>query len=163
MPIFRVKSVKIYTGQKKFTRTCPWRPWQIWGMVTIVTILTIVTSELVTKHLHSHVAWNHMRSTVCDDQRLISTRTNTLLYKYMYTNTKPRAVNSLWRPVAFNLNQEVQCSPWFVQQAAIGSSAQSCHQRALQQDLPYNSSHRDVMWCSQTHPIAQKDCIDLFR
>ena len=33
MPIFRVKSVKIYTGQKKFTRTCPWRPWQIWGMV----------------------------------------------------------------------------------------------------------------------------------
>ena len=32
MPIFRVKSVKIYTGQKKFTRTCPWRPWQIWGM-----------------------------------------------------------------------------------------------------------------------------------
>ena len=33
LPIFRVKSVKIYTGQKKFTRTCPWRPWQIWGMV----------------------------------------------------------------------------------------------------------------------------------
>ena len=32
MPIFRVKSVKIYTGQKKFTLTCPWRPWQIWGM-----------------------------------------------------------------------------------------------------------------------------------
>ena len=33
MPIFRVKSVKIYTGQKKFTRTCLWRPWQISGMV----------------------------------------------------------------------------------------------------------------------------------
>ena len=32
MPIFRVKSVKIYTGKKKFTRTCPWRPWQISGM-----------------------------------------------------------------------------------------------------------------------------------
>ena len=24
LPIFRVKSVKIYTGQKKFTRTCSW-------------------------------------------------------------------------------------------------------------------------------------------
>ena len=32
MPIFRVKSVKIYTGQKKFTRVFPWRPWQISGM-----------------------------------------------------------------------------------------------------------------------------------
>ena len=32
MPIFRVKSVKIYTGQKKFTRVYPWDPWQIWGM-----------------------------------------------------------------------------------------------------------------------------------
>ena len=26
LPIFRVKSVKIYTGQKKFRRTCLWRP-----------------------------------------------------------------------------------------------------------------------------------------
>ena len=32
MPIFRVKSVKIYTGQKKFTRVYPWNPWQIRGM-----------------------------------------------------------------------------------------------------------------------------------
>ena len=32
MPIFRVKSVKIYTGQKKFTRIYSWRSWQIWGM-----------------------------------------------------------------------------------------------------------------------------------
>ena len=32
MPIFRVKSVKIYTGQKKFTRIYPWDPWQISGM-----------------------------------------------------------------------------------------------------------------------------------
>ena len=33
MPIFRVKSVKIYTGQKKFTRIYPWYPWQIRGML----------------------------------------------------------------------------------------------------------------------------------
>ena len=26
LPIFRIRSVKIYTGQKKFTRVCPWRP-----------------------------------------------------------------------------------------------------------------------------------------
>ena len=32
LPIFRVKSVKIYTRQKKFIRTCLWRPWQISGM-----------------------------------------------------------------------------------------------------------------------------------
>ena len=32
MPIFRVKSVKIYTGQKKFTRTPSACPWQISGM-----------------------------------------------------------------------------------------------------------------------------------
>ena len=34
LPIFRVKSVKIYTGQKKFTRTCSWGSWQISGMST---------------------------------------------------------------------------------------------------------------------------------
>ena len=33
LPIFRVKSVKIYTGPKKFTRTCSWGSWQISGMV----------------------------------------------------------------------------------------------------------------------------------
>ena len=32
MPIFCVKSVKIYTGQKKFTWVYSWDPWQIWGM-----------------------------------------------------------------------------------------------------------------------------------
>ena len=35
MPIFCVKSVKIYTGQKKFTRVYPWRLWQISGTCTI--------------------------------------------------------------------------------------------------------------------------------
>ena len=38
MPIFRVKSVKIYTGQKKFTRIYPWDPWQIWGMYRSTTL-----------------------------------------------------------------------------------------------------------------------------
>ena len=32
LPIFRVKSVKIYTGQKKFTWEFSWLSWQIWGM-----------------------------------------------------------------------------------------------------------------------------------
>ena len=36
MPIFRVKSVKIYTGQKKFIRIYSWRSWQIWGMTIII-------------------------------------------------------------------------------------------------------------------------------
>ena len=33
LPIFRVKSVKNYTGQKKFTREFSWHSWQIWGML----------------------------------------------------------------------------------------------------------------------------------
>ena len=33
MPIFRVKSVKIYTGQKKITWIDSWRSWQISGML----------------------------------------------------------------------------------------------------------------------------------
>ena len=33
LPIFRVKSVKIYTGQKKFTREFSWLSWQISGMM----------------------------------------------------------------------------------------------------------------------------------
>ena len=39
MPIFRVKSVKIYTGQKKFTRTCSWGSWQISGMLLFKIII----------------------------------------------------------------------------------------------------------------------------
>ena len=34
LPIFRVKSVKNYTGQKKFTREFSWISWQIWGMLS---------------------------------------------------------------------------------------------------------------------------------
>ena len=41
MPIFRVKSVKIYTGQKKFTRIYPWDPWQISGMVSSLSNVNI--------------------------------------------------------------------------------------------------------------------------
>ena len=33
MPIFRVKSVKIYTGQIFFTQACLWCLWQIKGMI----------------------------------------------------------------------------------------------------------------------------------
>ena len=32
MPIFRVKSVKIYTGQKNLHWRRQWRQWQLWGM-----------------------------------------------------------------------------------------------------------------------------------
>ena len=35
MPIFCIKSVKIYTGQKKFTRVYSWLSWQISGMLNI--------------------------------------------------------------------------------------------------------------------------------
>ena len=41
MPIFRVKSVKIYTGQKKLTRIYPWDPWQISGMVSSLSNVNI--------------------------------------------------------------------------------------------------------------------------
>ena len=34
LPIFRVKSVKIYTGQKKITREFSWLSWQISGMTS---------------------------------------------------------------------------------------------------------------------------------
>ena len=49
MPIFRVKSVKIYTGQKKFTPVYSWLSWQISGMGTGPTqwrtISSLVTSS----------------------------------------------------------------------------------------------------------------------
>ena len=41
MPIFRVKSVKIYTVQKKFTRIYSCRSWQISGMGVGLTKVTI--------------------------------------------------------------------------------------------------------------------------
>ena len=37
MPIICVKSVKNYTGQKKFTRICSWGSWQISGMIRSIT------------------------------------------------------------------------------------------------------------------------------
>ena len=41
MPIFCIKSVKIYTGQKKLTRIYPWDPWQISGMVSSLSNVNI--------------------------------------------------------------------------------------------------------------------------
>ena len=41
MPFFCVKSVKIYTGQKRFTRIYPWDPWQISGMVSSLSNVNI--------------------------------------------------------------------------------------------------------------------------
>ena len=43
MPIFRVKSVKIYTGQKKFTRICSWGSWQISGMISMFSMCAELT------------------------------------------------------------------------------------------------------------------------
>ena len=40
MPIVCVKSVKIYTGQKKFTRTCSWGSWQISGMIIALVFIS---------------------------------------------------------------------------------------------------------------------------
>lgn len=48
-PIFCVKSVKNYTGQKKFTRTCPWRPWQIWGMLDASQLVVSGSGKKITQ------------------------------------------------------------------------------------------------------------------
>ena len=47
MPICRVQSVKIYTGQKKFTRVYPWDPWQIRGMEQITTNISFILYRCV--------------------------------------------------------------------------------------------------------------------
>ena len=43
LPIFRVKSIKIYTRQKKLYGRCPWRPWQISGMIMIIMFISKIT------------------------------------------------------------------------------------------------------------------------
>ena len=45
MPIFCVKSVKIYTGQKRFTRIYSWRSWQIWGMSNLYVAPLIIPCD----------------------------------------------------------------------------------------------------------------------
>ena len=62
MPIFRVKSVKIYTGQKKFTREYPWDPWQIWGMRRILSFCVDSEQEEALKFLPS---WHEIESLKC--------------------------------------------------------------------------------------------------
>ena len=59
MPIFCVKSVKIYTGQKKFTRTPSARPWQIWGMSTaalLIFLLILFAKSSYQLALHAHTS-----------------------------------------------------------------------------------------------------------
>ena len=48
LPIFRVKSVKIYTGQKKFTRASLVGSWQKWGVVIMKPVTICVSSALNT-------------------------------------------------------------------------------------------------------------------
>ena len=45
MPIFCVKSVKIYTGQKFFTQVYSWLSWQIWGMDVSVCVKVVSRCE----------------------------------------------------------------------------------------------------------------------
>ena len=51
MPIFRVKSVKLYTGQKKFTRTCSWGSWQISGMNSISVCNLWTLADMIRKDI----------------------------------------------------------------------------------------------------------------
>ena len=64
MPIFRVKSVKIYTGQKKFTRIYSWRSWQIWGMC--ISYYVSQDSVMVMLNLLSNkrISWKVIKSNV---------------------------------------------------------------------------------------------------
>ena len=48
MPIFRVKSVKIYTGQKNLHWRCQWRQWQLSGMHQLGLIMVIMIMKMVT-------------------------------------------------------------------------------------------------------------------
>ena len=45
--IFRVKSVKIYTGQKNLHGHRPWRLWQIWGMIVHLVIVGVQAQPLL--------------------------------------------------------------------------------------------------------------------
>ena len=60
MPIFRVKSVKIYTGQKKFTRASLVGSWQIWGMGSIWSEkgLSIIRSQSAWHSLIEYWTWS---------------------------------------------------------------------------------------------------------
>ena len=49
MPIFRVKSVKIYTGQKKITQIYSWGSWQISGMFHSTPTATLKTRRKTVK------------------------------------------------------------------------------------------------------------------
>ena len=64
LPIFRVKSVKIYTGQKKFTWEFSWLSWQIWGKsmweknsFDIVSNFFLLVCEAVTRRYVSCGNW----------------------------------------------------------------------------------------------------------
>ena len=57
LPIFRVKSLKIYTGQKKFTRTCPWRPWQISGMLLGNVFFGRIVRIIQMMHSHNNLQY----------------------------------------------------------------------------------------------------------
>ena len=60
MPIFRVKSVKIYTSQKKFTRVYPWLPWQIWGMTKWLNCFTPARQwPMWVQRNHNHYCSDH--------------------------------------------------------------------------------------------------------
>ena len=64
MPIFRVKSVKIYTGQKKFTREFSWLSWQIWGMPPNEIIQYVFTSNQLG-------LWNFQQQKCCDASTIL--------------------------------------------------------------------------------------------
>ena len=72
MPIFCDKSVKIYTGQKEFTRIYPWDPWQIWGMYVLLLPLFSLFLVISSRNSPSHRSnfWDQAKAhfTFCQSQ-----------------------------------------------------------------------------------------------
>ena len=101
MPIFCVESVKIYTGQKRFTRIYLWDPWQISGMV--LSNMDRNSKEIYKKNVND--AWPVVKIVVAICRQIVSVTAN--MFFLGHNSSTLSALMGWW-----NMYQNVATVPW---------------------------------------------------
>ena len=112
MPIFRVKSVKIYTGQKKFTRIYSWRSWQIWGMQTstLAIVDRSITNNLKTSS-EAHILkkkWKYRHYEEEDSVNISLQRDSRFFFAYSFENIYPANTISRVKTLGTNCHLDLK-------------------------------------------------------
>ena len=114
LPNFRVKSEKIYTGQKQFTRIYSWGSWQIWGM--LINGHFRIINEWIQGKYQCKMEVAHMDDCTFVSKASLSSFDNECLTRFFMLNVNILQDNLINVAMIWKMNYLSSCSTWHVYQ-----------------------------------------------